>query len=72
MIHTMRPKQSYHLLHHVLDFLLNLIYIFCAFANGASLFSTHMGINQFIDQLRNPVTARAGDIHTWKAMSSEP
>ena len=66
------PKQSYHLLHCTLDFLLNLIYIFCAFANRAPLFSTHMGINQFIDQFRNPVTAkRAEDIHRWKAMGSE-
>ena len=69
----MHPKQSYHLLHCTLDFLLNLIYIFCAFANRAPLFSTHMGINQCIDQFRNPVTStRAEDIHRWKAVGSEP
>lgn len=45
------------------------VYMFSAFANIASLPTRHLCINQFIDQFRNSVTwARAGEIHSWKAM----
>ena len=68
---TTCPKQSYLLLCCTKDdFLHSWICMLCAFANG-SLFTTHICSNEFIDQIRNPVTSgRREDIPSWKPVGS--